>query len=79
MDDKIREQLRIKKVREMKNPIILMNSDDFYAFKTELESTIKGYKVGENPTYEGVPIKVTDIVKRGNIVVYDDAPRNCCV
>ena len=29
MDEKIRQELRIKKIREMKNPTILMNEKDF--------------------------------------------------
>lgn len=72
MDEKIRHQLKIKKVREMKNPTILMHTKDFEAYKTELESTIQNFKVGENPTYQGIPVKTTDRIDRGTIFIYDN-------
>lgn len=72
MDDKISHQLRIKKIREMKNPTIVMNKTDFENFKKDVESKVVNLKVGLNPTYEGIPIKTSDIIERGNIVVYDD-------
>lgn len=72
MDDKIKHQLRIQKIREMKNPTILMNTTDFENFKKEVESKVTNFKVGLNPTYEGVPIKTSDIIEKGNLVVYDD-------
>lgn len=72
MEDKIQQQLRAEKVREMKNPTILMNPDDYTAFKTELESTVQNLCVGKNPTYEGIPIKTNEIVQKGNVIVYDD-------
>jgi len=72
MDDKIRHELSIKKVREMRNPKILMNSEDFTAFKIELESKVTNFKVGDKPTYEGIPIVVRDYVDKGTIIVFDD-------
>lgn len=54
----------------MKNPTILMNENDFKVFKKELESKTT-VVVGDNPTYEGVPIKINNIIQSGNIVVYD--------
>ena len=72
MDDKIKHQLRIQKIREMKNPTILMNTTDFENFKKEVESKVTNLKVGSNPTYEGFPIKTSDIIEKGNLVVYDD-------
>ena len=56
----------------MKNPTILMNTSDFENFKKEIESKVTNFKVGLNPTYEGVPIKTSDIIEKGNLVVYDD-------
>jgi|GEM_PF-2263818 len=72
MDNRIKQQLKIKKVRKMKKPIILMNSDDFDSFKQKLESTIQNYKTSKCPTYEGIPIKTNNVIERGCIVVYDD-------
>ena len=53
-----------------------MNSNDFDAFKKELESKLQNFNVGENPTYQGVPIKTSSIVEKGNIIVYDDISFN---
>lgn len=36
MDDKLRQELRAKKIREMKNPTILMNENDFEVSKKKL-------------------------------------------
>lgn len=75
MDGKLRHELKIKKIREMKNPTILMNETDFEVFKKEIElkTTIV---VGDNPTYEGVPIKTNNMIQSGNIVVCDDVSHN---
>ena len=75
MDEKLRQELAKKKIREMKNPTILMNENDFEVFKKEIESKTT-IVVGNNPTYEGVPIKTNNIIQSGNIVVYDDVSHN---
>jgi len=75
MDEKIRHELKIKKIREMKNPTILMNETDFEGFKKDIE-TKTTIVVGNNPTYQGVPIKTSQIIEKGNIVVYDDVYHN---
>ena len=75
MDDKLRQELRVKKIREMKNPTILINENDFEVFKKEIESKTT-VAVGDNPTYEGVPIKINNIIQSGNIVIYDDFSHN---
>ncbi len=54
----------------MKNPTILMNEKDFEVLKSSVESKTT-ITVGNNPTYEGVPIKPNNIIQRGNIIVYD--------
>ena len=69
---KLRKQLTIKKIREMKNPTILMNGEDFESFKKEVESKVNNLKVGKNPTYEGISIMVRDFIEQGNLIVYDD-------
>jgi hypothetical protein len=75
MDNKLRQELRAKKIREMKNPTILMNENDFEVFKRGIESKTT-IVVGDNLTYEGVPIKTNNIIQSGNIVVYDDVSFN---
>ncbi len=76
MDEKIRHKIRIMKVREMKNPTILMNETDFENFKKELEAKVNNFKAGNNLTYEGVPIKTGVFIEKGNIIIYDDVMTN---
>jgi hypothetical protein len=72
MVEKIKHQIRLQKIMEMKSPTILMNKTDFEDFKKEVESKVVNLKVGLNPTYEGIPIKTSDLIEVGNLVVYDD-------
>jgi hypothetical protein len=73
MKTKLRKELIVEKIREMKNPTILMNENDFDIFKKENESK-STIKAGNPPTYEDIPIKTSQLIKRGNIHVYDDVP-----
>lgn len=58
-------QDKINKIKEMKNPVILINSNDYNNFKSEL-------KISNNPNYNNnIPIIKSDIVEKGNIIVYD--------
>ena len=59
----------------MKNPTILMNENDFDFFKKEIESKTT-IEVGSSPTYQGVPIKTSQIIDKDNIIVYDDVSHN---
>ena len=52
-----------------------MNENDFEVFKKEIESKTT-VVVGDNPTYEDVPIKTNNIIQSGDIVVYDDVSPN---
>jgi hypothetical protein len=60
----------------MKNPTILMNSNDFDSFTKELELKIFNFKVGRNLIYQGIPVKTSSMVENGNVVVYDDVFHN---
>jgi hypothetical protein len=71
MHDKLRQELAKKKIREMKDPTILMNETDFEVFKKEIELKTTVI-VGDNPTYEGVPIKTNQLIEKGNVIIYDD-------
>jgi hypothetical protein len=75
MDEKLRKELAKKKIHGMKNPTILMNENDFEIFKKEVESKTT-VVVCNNPTYQGVPIKTSQIIEKGNIIVYDDVSYN---
>lgn len=58
-------QDKINKIKEMKNPVILINSNDYNNFKSEL-------KTSNNPNYNNnILIIKSDIVEKGNIIVYD--------
>ena len=74
MEEQIIHQLKIKKVREMKNPTILMNTKDLETFVKQVETKVNNFKVGSNPTYAGLPIKTNKIIRRGELIIYDDYP-----
>ena len=76
MDKEIRHILKVKNVREMKSPVIVMNTKDFDCFKKEIESKMVNFEVGVNPTYEGIPIITKDHIEQGNVFIYDDVTRN---
>lgn len=63
MDDKIRNQLRIDRIRNMKNPTIIMNSIDFELLKNELEYN--------DTTYLGIPITCRSYIEKGSMIIYD--------
>lgn len=78
MDEEIRKKLSIEKIRNMKKPTILMNKDDFDDLKKEIDPQA-AVVVGTNTTYttdKGVPIKTSQFIDKGNIIVYDDAFNN---
>ena len=72
MEEKIKHQLRITKVREMTNPTILMNEKDLQTFIKQIESKVNNLKVGKQPMYEGIPILVGIHIEQGNLIIYDD-------
>lgn len=76
MDEQIKQHLRQQKIRAMKKPTILMNDNDFENFKKEVESKTSNLKVGENPTYECIPIKINKFIKKGDVIVYDDVVKD---
>jgi hypothetical protein len=70
-DEQIIELLKRQKIAAMKNPTILMNSDDLNNFENELKSKVQNFKPGKNPKYMNVPIKSSPLFPRGEIIVYD--------
>ena len=64
------------KIRAMKNPTIHMNQNDFDVWSKELQSKVQNFKVGEKPTYKGIPVKISNILETGTIVVLDDVPKS---
>ena len=66
MDDKIKNQLKIDRIRNMKNPIIVMNDMDFELLKNESLTSIS-----KNPTCNGIPITCRSYVEKGSVIIYD--------
>ena len=73
MEKEIIQQLKIERIRGMKNPTILMNDKDFEKLKKEIESKVSNFKVGENPTYNGIPIIVRNYLEEGHMLFYDNS------
>jgi|TARA_R110000824_G_scaffold394396_2_gene594179 hypothetical protein len=67
MDEKTKHQLKIERVRKMKNPTVLMNSKDLEPFTKQLE------------TYEGIPIVIDEYIEEGNMIIYDDVKQSSTV
>jgi hypothetical protein len=73
MDEKIMQQLKKDKIRNMKNPVILMNDEDFEEHTKHLESKVANFKAGIFPKYAGIPIKTSGLVEKGKITIYDQS------
>jgi hypothetical protein len=71
MEEILRFQLKINKARELQNPIIIMNDKDLQDFIGLTETKVRNFKAGEAPTYEGIPMKGTATMERGNIAICD--------
>lgn len=50
--------------------------DAYLWAKNDKESKVNNFKVGDNPTYESIPIKTKDFIEQGNIIIYDDIMAN---
>jgi hypothetical protein len=70
-DEQIIELLKRRRIAAMKNPTILMNSDDLNNFESELKSKVQNFELGKNPKYMNVPIESSPLFPRGEIIVYD--------
>lgn len=66
MEEKIKQELRLKKISEMKFPVILMSEYDFINFQ----------KLAVNKTfvsdYDGIPIRINRIVEVNTIIIFDN-------
>jgi hypothetical protein len=71
MESKIRHQIRINKIKDMKYPTILMNDKDFDSLRKEVKSKVPSIIIGENPTFEGIPIKARSYIEKGRVIVLD--------
>ncbi len=71
-DEKLQHQLKMQKVREMKNPTIVMNDKDLETFIKQVENQVNNLKVGEHPKYEGIPIIGRKQIEQGKYFIYDE-------
>lgn len=65
MNEKLSRKIKASKVKEMKNPTILMNSQDL-KFLVD-----KGEVIGS--TLNDIPITSREYVEPGQIIIFDDA------
>ena len=72
MEEKLRNKLSTEMIEGMVNPIIVMHTKDLKAFIKQTEARVDNLKVGENPTYQGIPIKAREYVEKGQLIIYDD-------
>lgn len=70
MEEQLRHQIKISKIKEMKNPVIIMNNLDFEYFKDEVN--FNTLNANNNPKYENIPIRKSIHINRGEIFIYDD-------
>lgn len=71
LNEKIKHQIRVEKISKMILPTILMNQQDFDFLKEKVESSTNVI-LGDNPKYNDIPIKISRLLRPGNIIVYDD-------
>ena len=72
MEDAIRNAIREKSVKEMRNPTILMNNKDLKTFIKQVEIQVCNFKVGKHPRYEGIPIVGGIHIEQGKFIIYDE-------
>ena len=76
MDKVLEHKIKVSKVQQMKNPVILMNANDLKTFEEKLKEEIIGFTPSDTPHYRGIPIKTKDFVQRNQIIIYDDVTFN---
>ncbi len=72
MNKVLEDKIKVSKVQQMKNPVILMNQDDLKCFEIKLKDEITGFIPSNNPKYRGIPIKTNLFIERNQIIIYDD-------
>ncbi len=71
MEETIRNSIKIARVKEMKNPTIVMNDKDLETFIKQVESKVTNFNIGYPPTYEGIQIIGLKHIEKGKFIVYD--------
>ena len=70
-EEKFLFNLKVDHVAEMKDPIIIINEKDYEKLVLEVEGNMIGLMVGDSPSYNGISIVETSVMKEGEMVVYD--------
>jgi len=65
MEDILNEKM--KKIRDMKNPTIVMNNVDFLKFENQIDF---------KSSYIGIPIIINKHIETNNIIIFDDIMKN---
>jgi hypothetical protein len=78
MDGESRLEQAVRKIKGMKNPVILMHELDLEILEKEIESKTTIGPCGCT-AYKGVHVKINNTLEHGRIVAVDDVPRGCTV
>ena len=73
MEKQLIHEMKIRKVKEMKKPVIYMNDKDFELLVEEIKLKVSGFKPSKNPTYQGIPIINRPFFAKGIIYFIDQA------
>ena len=72
MEDKILHQLKLKKIWEFKNPVIVLNEKDFVEFIKQIKEKVRNFEVVKGSSFfMGIPIQPSSHIEKGNIIVFD--------
>lgn len=71
MEEIIINSMKIARVKEMKNPTIVMNDKDLETFIKQVESQVNNLNIREHPKYEGIPIIGRKQIEQGKFIIYD--------
>lgn len=71
MEDKILHQLKLKKIWEFKNPVIVLNEKDFVELIKQIKEKVTNFEVKGSCFFMGIPVKPSNHIEKGNIIVFD--------
>ena len=71
MNKKLELEIKIKAIREMKEPQILMHPDDLKELIQSNKDSIRNHSTLNHFAYANIPIKGNEYVKRKSFIVID--------
>lgn len=74
IEDKLMDRLKLAgRELRIKKPTVLMNLKDFEKLlEITAEKKSSNLKIGDPPTFQGIPISMRESFPEGEAVVYDD-------